>query len=91
MISAIAEAQLAQRQVTVWKTGIEQANELVRLAAQQYRDGDINFLTYLEHLSAVKETKLAYIEALANYRTQLALVDQAVANTLVPDGKEARP
>ena len=91
VISAIAEAQLAQRQVTVWKTGIEQANELVRLAAQQYRDGDINFLTYLEHLSAVKETKLAYIEALANYRTQLALVDQAVANTLVPDGKEARP
>lgn len=88
VMSAIAEARLAQRQVTTWKTGIEHANELVRMATQQYREGDINFLTYLEHLGAVRETKVAYVEALANYRTQLALVNQAVANTFIPQGKE---
>ena len=88
VLSAVAEARLAQRQAVVWKTGVEQANELVRLATQQYRDGDINFITYLEHLAAVRETKVAYVEALAAYRTQLALVDQAVARTLAPTGKE---
>jgi outer membrane protein TolC len=88
VMSAIAEARLAQRQVTTWKTGIEQANELMRVATQQYREGDVNFLTYLEHLGTVRETKVAYVEALANYRTQLALVNQAVANTFVPQGKE---
>ena len=88
VVSAIAEARLAQRQVTVWKIGVEQANELMRLATQQYRDGDINFILYLEHLATIRETKVAYVEALANYRTQLALVDQAVANTFMPDSKE---
>lgn len=85
---ALAEAQLAQRQVSVWRTAIEQANELMRLATQQYREGDINFITYLEHLATIRETKVTYVETLANYRTQLALVDQAVANTLTPGGKE---
>lgn len=88
VMSAIAEVRLAQRQVNTWKTGIEQANELMRVATQQYREGDINFLTYLEHLGTVRETKVAYVEALADYRTQLALVNQAVANTFVPKGKE---
>ena len=88
VLRAVAEARLAQRQVAVWKTGVEQANELVRLATQQYREGDINFITYLEHLGTVRETKVAYVEALATYRTQVALVDQAVAKTLIPPGKE---
>ena len=89
VVSAIAEARIAQRQVTVWKTGVEQANDLVRLASQQYREGDINFITYLEHLATVRETKVAYVEALATYRTQLARLNQAVASTLMPERKEA--
>jgi len=89
VMAAIAEARLAQRQVNTWKTGVEQANELMRVATQQYREGDINFLTYLEHLGTIRETKVAYVEALANYRTQLALVDQAVASTVFPESKEA--
>jgi cobalt-zinc-cadmium efflux system outer membrane protein len=88
VVSAIAEAKLAQRQATVWKTGVEQANDLVRLASQQYREGDINFITYLEHLATVRETKVAYVDALATYRTQLARLNQAVATTLVPERKE---
>ena len=88
VMSAVAETQLAQRQVTVWKTGVEQANELMRLATQQYQEGDINFLTYLEHLGTVREAKVTYVEALADYRTQLALLDQAVAATLVPQQQE---
>jgi cobalt-zinc-cadmium efflux system outer membrane protein len=87
--TAIQEARLAQRQVTVWKTGVEQANELMRVSTQQYREGDINFITYLEHLATARETKVAYVQALANYRTQLALLNQAVAETLRPDGQEA--
>ncbi len=88
VVSAIAEAKLAQRQATVWKTGVEQANDLARLASQQYRDGDINFITYLEHLATVRETKVAYVDALATYRTQLARLNQAVATTLVPEREE---
>lgn len=88
VLRAIAEARLAQRQVTVWRSAVEQANELMRLATLQYREGDINFITYLEHLATIRETKVAYVEALANYRTELALVDQAVANTFAPTGKE---
>ncbi|MDP3723883.1 MAG: TolC family protein [Candidatus Omnitrophota bacterium] len=90
VVSAVAEARLAQRQVTVWKTGVEQANDLTRLASQQYREGDINFITYLEHLATVRETKVAYVDALATYRTQLARLNQAVASTLIPDRKEVR-
>ena len=84
VISAVAEARLAQRQVTVLRSAVEQANELMRVATLQYGEGDINFITYLEHLAAARETKVNFIQALANYRTQLALVNQAVAATIIP-------
>jgi outer membrane protein TolC len=84
VISAVAEARLAQRQVTVLRAAVEQANELMRVATLQYGEGDINFVTYLEHLAAVRETKVNFVQALANYRTQLALVKQAVAATVIP-------
>lgn len=90
VIGAITETRLAQRQVTVWKTGVEQANELLRLATQQYREGEINFITYLEHLGTIREAKLVYVEALANYRTQLAFVNQAVAKSLTLQQEEIR-
>jgi cobalt-zinc-cadmium efflux system outer membrane protein len=90
VIGAVAEARLAQRQVTVWRSAVEQANELMRLASLQYGEGDINFVTYLEHLAAAQGTKVAYIEALANYRTQLALLNQAAATSLAPADQEGR-
>lgn len=80
--STEAEVRLAQRQLSVWHTAVDQASELIQVASLQYREGEINLITYLEHLATASETKAAYVEALANYRTQLALLDQIVATTL---------
>jgi len=84
VVQAVEEANFAQRQTTTLRSAVDQAHELIRLTNLQYREGDINFVTYLEHLAAVRETKLTYIRALADYRSQLALLDRAVAATLVP-------
>jgi cobalt-zinc-cadmium efflux system outer membrane protein len=88
VISAVAEARLAQRQVAVLRAAVDQANELMRLATLQYSEGEINFVTYLEHLAAVRETKVNFIQALASYRTQLALVNQTVSAAVVPSAAQ---
>ena len=90
--NALAAAALAQRQVHVWQAAVEQADELMRVASLQYAERDILFITYLEHLTTVRETKLSYVQALADYRTKLALVDKVVANTLTsPAIKKEEP
>ena len=61
---------------------LEAARELMRTVTLQYEEGKSDFLTYLEHLKAVKETKRDYYEASANNQTKVALLEQAIAEPL---------
>lgn len=79
-------AELAERQVTIQKNALDEANELLRQVSIQYEAGEMPFITYLENLRTIKETRLNYLNALANYKEKIAVLDMAVGYVPVPEG-----
>lgn len=81
---AFLESQLADRQVLLQKKTLDEANELLRQVTLRYEEGEVEFLTYLEHIKTIKESRLAYYAALKNYMTRVAELDEAVQSTAFP-------
>lgn len=83
---AFLEVELAERQVKIQKTAMEEANELLRQTSIQYEEGEIPFVSFLDNLKTIKETRLNYLDALSNYQEKIAVLDMAVGNIPVPEG-----
>ncbi|HNX69268.1 MAG TPA: TolC family protein [Candidatus Omnitrophota bacterium] len=84
---AFLEAELADKQVLLQKKAIEEANELLRQVTLQYETGEVQFLTYLENIKTIKETRLAYFTALKDYKEKVAELERVIQATPTP-GKE---
>lgn len=80
------DAELAERQVKIQKNAMEEANELLRQTSMQYEEGEIPFLTFVENLKTIKETRLHYLDALSNYKEKVALLETAMGEVPVPKG-----
>lgn len=83
---AFLEAELADKQVLLQKKAIDEANELLRQITLQYEEGEIPFLTYLENIKTIKETRLAYFNALQNYKEKVAELERVIQVTPIPEG-----
>ncbi len=83
---AFLEAELADKQVLLQKKAIEEANELLRQITLRYEEGEIPFLAYLENIKTIKETRLAYFNALRNYMEKVAELEKVIQVTPVPKG-----
>ena len=75
---AYIETESAGRQVEILKRNVDEAAEIQNLIDLQYREGKAGFLTYLDNLKAVRDVKLNYYEALANYKNKLALIERII-------------
>lgn len=85
---AFLEAELADKQVTLQKTALDEAGELLRQITVQYEEGDIPFLIYLENIKTIKETRLAYFNALKNYKGKMAELEKSIQDVSVPKGEK---
>jgi outer membrane protein TolC len=85
---AFLEAELADKQVMIQQKALEEANELLRQVTVSYGEGEVPFLTYLENLKTIKETRLANYNALLNYKEKIAELERATQATPVPEGIE---
>ncbi len=74
---AFQEVDLAEKTVGIFKEAMHEANEILRLSKLGYEEGEIIFLSYLESLTAYRQTKQSYFEALSNYARKLAVLEQA--------------
>lgn len=83
---AFLETELAEKQVMIQQKALEQANELLRQVAVSYGEGEVPFLTYLENLKTIKETRLGSYKALLNYKKRLAELERFIQATPVPEG-----
>ncbi|MCB4791476.1 MAG: TolC family protein [Elusimicrobia bacterium] len=75
---AYIEAESAAKQVSLLKKNVEEANEIQSLIGLQYKEGKAEFLTYLDNLKTVRNTKLGYYEAIVNYNKKLALIERLI-------------
>lgn len=81
---AFTETDLADKQVRIQKQFLEETNELLRQTTLQYQEAEMSFLSYLENIKTIKETRLGYFQALKNFKEKLALLEQAVGEAAVP-------
>lgn len=82
--TAYLEAEAANKQVGINQDALEESAELLRQASTQYQEGEMSFITYLENVKTVKKTRLAYLEALKNYKVRVAQLDRVIQNTPDP-------
>jgi len=71
---ACLEAEYTAKQVGSYRKNIEQSVDLQRQADLQYKEGKIDFLTFLDSLRTVKSVKFGYYEAVVNYGKIAALI-----------------
>ncbi|MFA7255681.1 MAG: TolC family protein [Candidatus Omnitrophota bacterium] len=83
---AFLESELADKQVALQKKALDEANELLRQITLQYEEGKIPFLSYLENIKTIKETRLAYFTALKNYKETVADLERTIQATPIPEG-----
>lgn len=59
-----AQQELTAAELAWYQTeGLNQAKEQLRIAQAAFRLGEIGYMEYIQHLSAVVQTRLAYLEA----------------------------
>ena len=80
------EAELSDKQVLLQKKSLEEANELLRQITLRYESGEVPFLTYLENIKTIKETRLAFFDALKNFKEKVAELERVIQATPAPEG-----
>jgi len=83
---AFLETELSDKQVRIQKKALEEANELLRQVTLRYEEGDVAFITYLENIKTIKETRVAYFNALKTYKENVAELERVIQETPVPKG-----
>ena len=82
IFNAFIETELAEKQVILLKNTVKEANELLRVVSSQYKEGKSDFLSYLEHLVTLKNTKANYYESVFNYNQKIALIEKIINEEL---------
>jgi outer membrane protein TolC len=79
-------AELTDKQVALQKKALDESNELLRQITSRYETGEVPFLTYLENLKTIKETRLSYFNALKDYKEKVAELERVIQATPIPEG-----
>ncbi len=83
--TAFAQAEIAAKQMDIQRKAIEEANELLSQITSNYQAGEISFNVFLDHLKIVQQIRLAYWDALSQYREKLAELQMAAGETAQPE------
>ena len=80
--TAFWDVELKKQQLDLFKASVEEAHELLRLAHTRYGEGKIDFLNYLDQVSAVIEAKTSYYQALLNYSQSISHLEVSMNQSL---------
>jgi cobalt-zinc-cadmium efflux system outer membrane protein len=79
---AYLNAEVSQKQVEFLKESVEEANELIRLADLNYREGEIDFINYRDQVKTATETKVRYYEGIFNLDQSISELERAIYGSL---------
>lgn len=80
--TAFSDVELKKQQLELFKTSLEESHELLRLANTRYGEGKIDFLNYLDQVTASIEAKTSYYEALLNYSQSISHLETSINGSL---------
>ena len=79
---AYLNAELSKKQLDLFKQSLEEAGELFRLAALRYKEGEVDFLNYLDQVRTAKEAGFRYYEGLFNLSKAISALEKAIYASL---------
>lgn len=79
---AYLNAETSQKQVEFLKESVEEANEFIRLADLNYREGEIDFINYRDQVKTAAETKVRYYEGIFNLDQSISELERAIYGSL---------
>ncbi len=79
---AYLNAETSQKQVEFLKESVEEANEFIRLADLNYREGEIDFINYRDQVKTATETKVRYYEGIFNLDQSISELERAIYGSL---------
>lgn len=79
---AYLDAELFRRKIELLKKGLEEANELLRLADLRYSAGEIDFLNFLDQVRKATETRISYYEGLCELSNAISRLEKTVYASL---------
>lgn len=79
---AYLNVETTQKQVEFLKESVEEANELIRLADLNYREGEIDFINYRDQVKTAIETKVKYYEGIFNLDQSITELERAIYGSL---------
>ncbi|MDE3213985.1 MAG: CusA/CzcA family heavy metal efflux RND transporter [Bacteroidota bacterium] len=60
------------------KTGINQSEEILHTAGQQYKSGNISYVEYIQDVTEAFTIKLGYLDALNHYNQTIIIIDYLI-------------
>jgi len=86
--SAYHELHVAEKQVRIYRERLlGEAEEVYRIASRSYEEGEASYLEVLEAQRTLRTTRVGYVEALFEYHSALADLEQAVGYDLTMENK----
>lgn len=79
---AFLDAEFARRQVELFKTSVDAANELLRLADQHYSEGEIDFLNFLDQVRTSTQARVRYYEGLFALNSAISQLEKTIYASL---------
>lgn len=80
--AAYKDAQLAIKQLGLYKQSLNEANEMFRLAGLRYGEGRIDFLNYLDQLMSSLDSRMQYYQGLYQLNQSISRLEKAVYSSL---------
>jgi outer membrane protein TolC len=76
------EAQLALKQLDLFRKSLEEANEMFRLAGLRYKEGEIDFINYLDQVKASMDSRMQYYQGLYQLNQSISALEKSIYSSL---------
>lgn len=76
------DVQLALKQLDLFKKSFEEANEMFRLAGLRYKEGEIDFINYLDQIKASMDSRMQYYQGLYQLSQSISVLEKSIYSSL---------
>lgn len=80
--AAYQDAHLATKQLDLFRKSLEEANEMFRLAGLRYKEGKIDFMSYLDQVEASMDSRMRYYRGLYQLNQSISLLEKSIYSSL---------
>lgn len=79
---AYEDARLALKQLALFKKSLEESHEMFRLAGLRYKEGEIDFINYLDQVKASLDSRMQYYHSLYQLNQSISALEKSIYSSL---------